>query len=67
MRRVKVRIEYEWNFTEKEWGELKSWDIATTQEKVKERLEYDPVSAFYSLRNITAPDPIKVKVELIES
>ena len=38
------------------------WDESTYQEKVKERLEFDPVSSFYSLQQIKVPTPLKVKV-----
>ena len=65
MRRIRVKIEYEWTFDKKEWQELGDWDDVGATTKVKERLEWDPVSAFYSLRNIQVPTPTKVNVEQI--
>ena len=62
MRKVKINIEYEWEIDAKEWAGLMDWDESTYQEKVKDRLEFDPVSSFYSLSQIKVPTPLKVKV-----
>jgi hypothetical protein len=62
MRKVKVTISYEWDIDEKEWKGLLDWDTNTVEAKVKDRLEFDPVSAFFSLSQIKFPEPGLVKV-----
>ena len=65
MRKIKVNIAYEWEIDEKEWNGLMDWDEQTYQSKVKERLEFDPVSSFYSLSQIKVATPTRVKVDKI--
>lgn len=65
MRKVKVTMEYEWVLDAQEWGGLMDWDNKMVELKVKERLEFDPVSSFYSLSQIKVPTPTRVKVDKI--
>ena len=65
MKKVKVAIEYEWEIDEREWKGLQDWDESSLQAGVKDRLEYDPVSSFYSLSQIKVPTPIRVKVDKV--
>jgi len=56
---------YEWEIDASEWSGLMDWDDKMVDMKVKERLEFDPVSSFYSLSQIKVPTPTRVKVDKI--
>lgn len=63
---VKISIEYNWEITVGEWKELKEFEESHIIEKLKSRFEWDPVSAFFNLRQIKVPDVGKVKVEVLD-
>ena len=54
MDQIKVRIEYNWTFNKKEWAEQKD-HIKGVEADIKTKLDYDPMSMFYFLNDITYP------------
>ena len=52
---IEVQITYSWKFNSDEWQEYKE-HIEKCKEHMQIVLSYDPISAFYSLNDITYPN-----------
>lgn len=61
---VKVRVEYEWTFTKRQWDSSKK-HLQTVMEEVGTNVEYDPINSFYILRDLCYPKVIKTDVSRI--
>lgn len=58
---IRVEITYSWEFSPKQWDETLE-HLENLEEVLKNKIEWDGVSAFFNLRNIHRPTIEKVKV-----
>ena len=63
--KVKVEITYIWEFSEAEWWSFKYFQ-RDIQENIKNKVEYDNISAFHLLNNISWPDCKKIRVKKLD-
>jgi hypothetical protein len=61
-KKVKVQITYEWEFDSKEWRDLDAHQTKV-KEIMKQNFEWDPVNAFWNLRDITYPKVKAINIE----
>ena len=61
-KKVKVEITYVWEFSEAEWWSFKNFQ-RDIEENIKNKVEYDYISAFHLLNNVCWPDLKKVNVK----
>ena len=61
-KKVKVEITYVWEFSAPEWGDFKKFQT-NVQETIKNKVQYDYITAFHQLNNIVWPDCKSVKVK----
>lgn len=57
-KKVAVKMSFEWEFSEKEWREHRSF-----VEDTKQRFDGDPLSLWYFMNDITTPELIRKSVE----
>ena len=62
--KVKVEITYIWEFSEADWCDFKKFQT-NLQETIKEKVQYDFITAFHQLNNIVWPDCKKIKVNRV--
>jgi len=61
-KKVKVEITYSWEFSEAEWWSFKYFQ-RDIQENIRNKVEYDYISAFHLLNNISWPDLSKIRIK----
>jgi hypothetical protein len=54
--RVRVYIKYEWDFDLSEWGEAQA--NKSQIENITKKIEWDHISIFHHLNDITYPDAV---------
>ena len=64
-KKVKVEITYIWEFSESEWWSFKYFQ-RDIQENIKNKVEYDNISAFHLLNNVCWPDCTKIRVKKLD-
>ena len=61
-KKVKVEITYIWEFSEADWGDFKKFQT-NIEGNIRNKVEYDNISAFHLLNNIVWPDLKKINVK----
>ena len=61
-KKVKVEITYIWEFSEPEWGDFKKFQT-NIEGNIRNKVEYDHISAFHLLNNISWPDLSKIRIK----
>ena len=61
-KKVKVEITYIWEFSEADWGDFKKFQT-NIEGNIRNKVEYDYISAFHLLNNIVWPDLKKINVK----
>ena len=61
-KKVKVEITYVWEFSAPEWGDFKTFQT-NVQETIKNKVQYDYITAFHQLNNIVWPDCKSITVK----
>ena len=54
--KIKVSMHYSWEFSLKDWEEFKECDTKSQINKLKTKLQWDPISAFHHLNDMAYPD-----------
>jgi len=55
MKKVRVAVEYIWEFSEKDWDSQQQ-HIKSLKDDINVKISYDPISAFHHLNDITYPE-----------
>lgn len=58
---VQVEITFSWKISSKAWSDHKE-HLENCKKDVKIKLEYDPISTFYSLNDIAFPDVLNFNI-----
>ena len=61
-KKVKVEITYSWEFSEAEWWSFKYFQ-RDIQDNIKNKVEYDHISAFHLLNNMCWADLKDIRVK----
>ena len=61
-KKVKVQITYSWEFSEAEWWDFKKFQT-NIEGNIRNKVEYDYISAFHLFNNICWPDLKKIRIK----